>query len=169
MDDALARYEVDEKRVYLTGLSMGGYGAWHWACARPERFAALAPVCGGGDPTRACALKDMPVWAFHGAEDEVVPLKKSEEMVDAVNACGGNAELTVYLGCEARLLDENVCQLRTLRLAFRAKAGVRRATARSSVAASRDLEACSRLSSPGARRTRRGLETSFLRHLHFGR
>ena len=98
LDDALARYEVDERRVYLTGLSMGGYGAWHWAVRRPERFAALAPVCGGGDPTRACALKNMPVWAFHGAEDKVVPLEHSEEMVAAVNACGGNARLTVYPG-----------------------------------------------------------------------
>ena len=98
LDDALVRYEVDERRVYLTGLSMGGYGAWHWAVRRPESFAALAPVCGGGDPARACALKSMPVWAFHGAEDMVVPLEKSEEMVAAVNACGGNARLTVYPG-----------------------------------------------------------------------
>lgn len=96
LDDVVARYDVDTERIYLTGLSMGGYGTWQLACMYPDRFAAIAPICGGGEPFLTGALKDVPVWAFHGAKDEVVPLKKSEEMVDAINACGGDAKLTVY-------------------------------------------------------------------------
>jgi predicted peptidase len=96
LDHVLAQHAVDRDRVYLTGLSMGGYGAWALAIAHPERFAALAPVCGGGDPSQVCALKDVPVWAFHGARDPVVPVRASQEMVDALRACGGDARLTVY-------------------------------------------------------------------------
>jgi len=96
LDDIMARYNVDKDRVYLTGLSMGGYGTWSLACEYPERFAAIAPVCGGGDRLLAGWLKDMPIWAFHGARDKTVPLKRSQEMVDAVNRSGGNAKLTVY-------------------------------------------------------------------------
>ncbi len=96
LDDAIARYRVDERRVYLTGLSMGGYGTWSLACERPERFAAIAPICGGGNRLLAHRLKDLPVWAFHGAQDDVVPLAETEKMVDAVKASGGKAKLTVY-------------------------------------------------------------------------
>jgi predicted peptidase len=100
LNKVVATYAVDPRRIYLTGLSMGGHGAWSLAIAHPERFAALAPICGGGDPNKVCALKDVPVWAFHGAKDPVVPLKKSEEMVDALKACGGNVRLTVYPDAE---------------------------------------------------------------------
>ena len=96
LDDIVGRYEVDEERIYLTGLSMGGYGAWRLATEEPERFAAMAPICGGGIPALAEKLKDVPVWAFHGAKDEVVPLKESEDMVNALKACGGQVKLTVY-------------------------------------------------------------------------
>ena len=101
LDDILARYAVDPGRVYLTGLSMGGYGTWELASAHPERFAAIAPICGGGTPflgfpARVCTLKDVPVWAFHGAKDTVVPLGESEKMVAALRACGGNVRFTVY-------------------------------------------------------------------------
>lgn len=87
---------VDPKRVYLTGLSMGGYGAWRLAAAHPDRFAAIAPVCGRGDPSQADRLKQTPVWVFHGALDDVVPLQQSEVMVEALKACGGNVRFTVY-------------------------------------------------------------------------
>jgi len=90
------RYRVDTERIYLTGISMGGSGTWSLACAYPERFAAIAPVCGLTKPSRACRLKNVPIWAFHGARDEVIPLRESEEMVEAVKACGGDAKLTVY-------------------------------------------------------------------------
>ena len=96
IDDVCEKYDVDESRVYLTGLSMGGYGTWALACTYPERFAAIAPVCGGGLPVTAWSLKDVPVWAFHGAKDPLVPLSQSQDMVDEVNKIGGSAKLTVY-------------------------------------------------------------------------
>lgn len=94
--DITSAYNVDRDRIYLTGLSMGGYGTWALAGRYPETFAAIAPICGGGDVKKAAALKDIPVWAFHGAKDPVVPLIQSEQMVDAVTEAGGNAQLTVY-------------------------------------------------------------------------
>lgn len=96
LDDIVARHDVDTERIYLTGLSMGGYGTWALASAYPARFAAIAPICGGGKRFMASRLNDVPVWAFHGAKDKIVPLKESEEMVNAVKARGGDAELTVY-------------------------------------------------------------------------
>ncbi|AFZ24481.1 putative peptidase [Cylindrospermum stagnale PCC 7417] len=96
LDEAISAYPIDPHRVYLTGLSMGGYGTWHWAAAEPHRFAAIAPVCGGGNPIRARKLKNLPVWVFHGARDNVVPLRESELMVSALKTYGGNVKLTVY-------------------------------------------------------------------------
>ncbi|HOQ05123.1 MAG TPA: prolyl oligopeptidase family serine peptidase [Anaerohalosphaeraceae bacterium] len=96
VDEMLERYKIDPDRVYLTGLSMGGYGTWAIASAWPQRFAAIAPVCGGGRPLPAANLKKVPVWAFHGAKDPVVPLSESLQMVEAVNQAGGKAVLTVY-------------------------------------------------------------------------
>jgi len=96
LDDIVSRYNVDTERIYLTGLSMGGYGTWTLAAAYPERFAAIAPICGGGERYMADKFKNVPVWAFHGAKDNLVPPVKSEEMVNAINARGGNAKLTVY-------------------------------------------------------------------------
>jgi predicted peptidase len=96
LDDIVSQYDVDTERIYLTGLSMGGFGTWTLACEHPKRFAAIAPICGGYEPFMAGKLKDIPVWAFHGAKDKIVLLKRSEEMVDAVNSREGNAKLTVY-------------------------------------------------------------------------
>jgi predicted peptidase len=96
LEDVVATYAVDAQRVYLTGLSMGGFGAWALGSRYPERFAAVVPVCGGGDPAMVCSLKDVPVWAFHGALDEVVSPDQSRHMVDALKACGGNVRLTLY-------------------------------------------------------------------------
>jgi len=87
---------VDKTRVYLTGASMGGYTSWQVAMTRPEWFAALVPICGGGMYWNAGRLKDVPVWAFHGALDDVVYVTESINMVNAVNKAGGNAMLTVY-------------------------------------------------------------------------
>ena len=98
LDDVMATYSVDDDRVYLTGLSMGGMGAWAWAAANPERFAAVVPICGRGNPETGVKLKDMPIWAFHGDADYTVPVKGSQEMVEAVNNAGGNAKLTIYPG-----------------------------------------------------------------------
>ena len=87
---------VDPDRVYLTGLSMGGFGTWHTAAREPARFAAIAPICGGGKVADAPRLKNLPIWAFHGAKDTVVLPEKSIEMVDAVNRAGGIAKFTLY-------------------------------------------------------------------------
>lgn len=96
LDDVQTRYAVDVNRVYLTGLSMGGFGSWALGCRYPNRFAAIVPICGGGEWFLAERLKNVPVWAFHGAKDSVVPLRQSQEMVDALKRAGGNVQLTVY-------------------------------------------------------------------------
>jgi predicted peptidase len=96
LDEIEAKYRVDTDRVYLTGLSMGGFGTWTLAAKYPNRFAAIAPICGGGERYSANRLKKISVWAFHGAKDNTVPLIRSQEMVDAVKKAGGDAKLTVY-------------------------------------------------------------------------
>ena len=96
LDEIVATHDVDTRRVYVTGLSMGGYGTWELATTYPDRFAAVAPVCGGGHFFRVPKMKDVPVWVFHGAKDDVVPLAKSEELVRALEACDGNVRFTVY-------------------------------------------------------------------------
>jgi predicted peptidase len=110
LDDVCERLAVDVDRVYLTGLSMGGYGTWTVACEAPQRFAAIAPVCGGGDPTKAARLVGLPTWAFHGAADRLVPLAQSEEMVRAIEAAGGSPKFTIYDGvghdCWTRTYDD---------------------------------------------------------------
>jgi predicted peptidase len=110
LDDVTAKYRVDTNRIYLTGLSMGGFGAWELATAYPERFAAVAPICGGGRfisvlltgyDGRLKALQSLPVWAFHGAKDPVVPLAESERMVEMMKAAGcKEVEFTVYPGAQ---------------------------------------------------------------------
>lgn len=86
-------YNVDENRVYLTGLSMGGYGTWFTAMARPDLFAAIAPVCGGGMAWNAEVLK-MPIWTFHGAEDTVVSPYHTDEMVQKLNELNADIKYT---------------------------------------------------------------------------
>lgn len=99
LDELVTEYRIDESRVYLTGLSMGGYGSWYAASAHPERFAAVAPICGGGEPADAWRLRDVPIWTFHGDADELVPLERSQKMVEAITAEGGkHIALTVYPG-----------------------------------------------------------------------
>ncbi len=89
-------YNIDRSRIYLTGLSMGGYGTWALACEYPELFAAIAPICGGGQPRLTRKITDIPTWVFHGAKDEVVPISESEEMVEALENNGGNVKFTVF-------------------------------------------------------------------------
>lgn len=87
-----------QDQLYLVGGSMGGYAAWQLAMSMPEYFAALVPICGGGMYWNAARLKDIPVWAFHGAKDPTVLCRESEIMVERINKYGGNAKLTVYPG-----------------------------------------------------------------------
>ncbi|HYG03912.1 MAG TPA: PHB depolymerase family esterase [Chryseosolibacter sp.] len=96
---------IDEQRIYLTGLSLGGGGTWVTAQDYPALFAAIAPVCGGyNSPAKACniASENLPVWAFHGDKDSVVPLSRSQNMVNAVNACTPKPDplalMTIYTG-----------------------------------------------------------------------
>lgn len=88
--DVVKKHNVDERRIYLTGLSMGGYGSWTLAAGHPKKFAAVAPICGGGNPDDAAKLKDIPIWVFHGDKDRAVPLKRSVEMVNAIKKAGGS-------------------------------------------------------------------------------
>jgi predicted peptidase len=88
--EVLEKYHVDSSRVYLTGLSMGGFGTWSWAQTSPDKFAAIIPICGVGTPEQACVLKKMPVWAFHNADDTIVAVSGSREMVNALKACGSS-------------------------------------------------------------------------------
>jgi predicted peptidase len=105
LDHAKKTLRVDPTRIYLTGLSMGGYGSWKLGLTRPELFAAVAPVCGGaslidallGSREQGAALRSLPVWAFHGAKDPVVPPDESERMVARLKRMGvTDIQLTVY-------------------------------------------------------------------------
>jgi predicted peptidase len=102
LDDIENKCAVDLHRVYLTGISMGGFGTWNLGLTHPERFAAIAPICGGGEfitPYLASKseLKNLPVWAFHGAKDPVVPLEESQRMVSLLKKIGVNeVKFTVY-------------------------------------------------------------------------
>jgi predicted peptidase len=96
LDEIIASHRVDLQRIYLTGLSRGGFGTWRTAIQYPELFAAVVPICGGGTPSYASRLKDVPVWVFHGARDQVIPLSNSVEMVEAIQQAGGEVKLTVY-------------------------------------------------------------------------
>lgn len=98
LEEIISKYRIDSDRIYLTGLSMGGFGTWAWAISQPGQFAAIAPVCGGGLSHYAYELKNTPVWAFHGDSDDVVDVKNTVEMVEAVNATGGSARMTIYPG-----------------------------------------------------------------------
>lgn len=119
LDQTIEEFKCDQSRVYLTGLSMGGYGLWAIAAANPGRFAALAPVCGGVRPPRRVPVQpgtvDMssmenpyafvaekvgktPVWVFHGAADPVVPVTESQKMVEALKSTGGQVKYTEYEG-----------------------------------------------------------------------
>ena len=98
LKEVLAKEPADASRVYLTGLSMGGYGSWDLAMRHPEWFAAVAPICGGGDETGAARLKDIPLWAFHGDADQAVPVERSRRMIKAIEAAGGKPKYTEYPG-----------------------------------------------------------------------
>ncbi len=100
LDEVCAAYRVDTDRMYLTGLSMGGYGTWEMAAEFPDLFAAIAPVCGGGAPEAAERLRHLPVWIFHGAKDPRVPVQRAEEMAEALRAVGNPVRLTIYPDAE---------------------------------------------------------------------
>lgn len=98
VDEVVKEFPVDENRLYLTGLSMGGYGSWDLAARQPNRWAAVVPICGGGDVANAEKLKNVPIWAVHGDADPAVPVEKSREMVKAIKEAGGDPKYTEYAG-----------------------------------------------------------------------
>ena len=94
LDDTIKKEQVDESRLYLTGLSMGGYGSWDLAARQPERFAAVVPICGGGDEKQAPKLTKLPIWVWHGDADTAVKVTRSRQMVEAIKAAGGSPKYT---------------------------------------------------------------------------
>lgn len=96
VNELSAREFADADRIYVMGASIGGYATWQLGLSMPEKFAAIVPICGGGIYAFASRLKDLPVWAFHGALDNVVHVEESQKMVDAINKSGGDAKLTIY-------------------------------------------------------------------------
>ncbi len=98
VDAVQKEFPIDPDRLYLTGLSMGGYGTWDLITRHPEKWAAAAPICGGGDPSKAAAAKSLPVWAFHGSADNVVKPERTREMVEVLKAAGAPIAYTEYAG-----------------------------------------------------------------------
>ncbi|MBN9121665.1 MAG: prolyl oligopeptidase family serine peptidase [Planctomycetes bacterium] len=98
LDETMKEYKTDAKRQYLTGLSMGGFGTWSIATAHPDRWAAIVPVCGGGNVKDAEKIKNIPTWVFHGDADTAVKVDRSREMVDALKKAGGKPKYDEYPG-----------------------------------------------------------------------
>ncbi len=111
LGEVCAQTNIDPSRLYVTGLSMGGYGTWHLLASYPQRFAAALPICGGGNPVRIwpdidtgfeiedlASAHSVPIRAYHGAEDSVVPAQESRRLVRALQGAGADATLTVYPG-----------------------------------------------------------------------
>ena len=91
-----AQYPIDTDRLYVMGLSMGGYGTWDTIQRYPVMFAAAVPICGGGDETQAQRIAKVPVWAFHGGKDTAMPVSRSRNMINAIKAAGGEPKYTEY-------------------------------------------------------------------------
>ena len=98
IDSLIATYPIDTNRIYITGLSMGGFGTWDAIARYPNEFAAAIPICGGGDEHTASIIKDIPIWAFHGSADNVVFTDRSRNMIKAIKAAGGKPLYTEYKG-----------------------------------------------------------------------
>jgi predicted peptidase len=98
LDEVISKHAVDTNRIYLAGYSMGGQGVWFLAYMHPQRFAAIAPMSGVGNILWASRLKKIPIWAFHGAEDKLIPAAETEEMVEAIESQGGNIRASIVPG-----------------------------------------------------------------------
>ena len=100
VNEKIEKMPVDPDRVYVTGLSMGGYGTWDIILRRPKLFAAALPICGAGDPTLASVIKGIPVMIAHGSADSVIPVARAHDMAAALKACGGNVQYREYEGVD---------------------------------------------------------------------
>jgi predicted peptidase len=98
LDSVIKEYDGDTKRTYLSGLSMGGFGTWSAAAAYPDRWAAIVPICGGGNVKDAAKIAKIPCWDFHGDADMSVNVSKSRDMIAALKAAGGSPKYTEYPG-----------------------------------------------------------------------
>lgn len=96
LDDIVSRQRIDESRIYVTGLSMGGTGTWHLACRYPDRFAAIAPICGTGNTRQAATIAQVPAWVFYGGRDNRLLIARIRAMGNALKRAGGNVRFTVY-------------------------------------------------------------------------
>lgn len=96
IEKMIKEFPVDQSRIYITGLSMGGYGTWDLIARFPNKFAAAVPVCGGGSPATASNIKHIPIWAFHGAKDKIVVPEQSRKMINALQDAGGLPGYTEY-------------------------------------------------------------------------
>ena len=99
-------FAIDTKRIYVTGVSGGGYGSWYFICAHPEMFAAAIPVCGSGDTSLAKNIIDIPVWAFQGEQDDLVPARLSREMIAVNRKAGGHPRYTEFPGEGHNIWDQ---------------------------------------------------------------
>jgi predicted peptidase len=90
LERVLGEYNIDRKRVYVTGLSQGGFGTWNISLLRPALFAAMIPIAGGGDPTQMGKLVNKPIWAFHAEDDPVIPVTYSRNSINALRQMGGH-------------------------------------------------------------------------------
>ena len=104
LEDVQRDYRIDTRRLYLTGLSMGGMGTWSLAAADPSQWAAIVPICHGWDTDQASRIKDVPCWCFHGDADEVIPVQQSRARVQAIKRAGGQVLYTEFSG-----VDHDTC------------------------------------------------------------
>lgn len=100
VDETAKTQPVDTQRIYVTGISMGGYATWDVLARQPKKFAAAIPICGGGDSSKAERFVDVPLWAFHGEADPVVPVKTTRDMISALEKAGGKPKVTYYPNVE---------------------------------------------------------------------
>ncbi len=98
IDSLLKKHPIDTNRIYITGLSMGGFGVWDAIARYPDMFAAAIPICGGGDENTAEKIKNIPIWAFHGSNDKVVHVERSRNMINALRKTGASPLYTEYKG-----------------------------------------------------------------------
>ncbi len=103
-------FPIDSRRLYVIGLSMGGYGAWDVIARYPCMFAAAVPICGGGDECTAPRIAGVPIWAFHGAKDTVVPATRTRKMIDALQQAGGKPRYTEYPNCSHNSWDSAIAE-----------------------------------------------------------
>src|SRR5207244_12933439 len=96
LDAVRVEFKIDPSRIYVAGQSDGGVGTWNVITQRPDLFAAAIPLCGGGDPSRASRVTKLPLWAFHGRRDEIIPVTESRKMIAAIRRAGGHPRYTEY-------------------------------------------------------------------------